>query len=258
MHVSNDGIRQPVQHPANEPKTNVIATQWRNALPSQFFIIPSLASAAFVCAYSFTRADFGDGPLYVLAALFGLWAVCDWQIHCRLYNASNGTYAFRPWLPTALSMAAGILAPPAISLAMNEILQFMPRVSDLIGDVLPNALPIANSAITLLENYGTMFAVAVAVSFSVCMQWKIMLALRAFLAARELPLGRHRSSIAAAVLGMCLSIPGCLFILGANGILWAFTLEADWHNRVLLAGFACCCASYLILGWINKRVSQAV
>ena len=196
--------------------------------------------------------------LELLSGLYAFWLLSIWQIHRVLRFHTEGRFAVKPLPAVILNVIGGPLAAWLSSLLCEQLLRMLNACSDLVGEVMPSSLPVINSAVNLMEQYGTLLAVAIACGAAVCCQEKIFVNVRAFLEDRHQSIGRHRSLMAAGLVGIALATPGILWLLGSSAIAWQFTGDPAWKMRLELISYACATLSFGILIWITARIRAAV
>jgi hypothetical protein len=177
-------------------------------------------------------------------------------MHRVLEIETHGSYPLKPHTIILFGILSGPPAPAIAAYFCEQMLRVLSWLTDLIADVLPNSLPIVNSATTLMESYGTLLAIAIAAGAAVSCQSKWLLCLRHFFESRNQSLGRHRTMLLASVIGIAMVAPGCLSILGSSGFAWQLTGTPEWNERLLYISFACCLVAFMPLLWLNYLLSR--
>jgi hypothetical protein len=243
-----------MQNSANHSINNSSRSSWHNALPSLILTAPAITAGAFVLLLSSAPGTFARFSELGLGLLYTLWTASIWQIHRNLSRTSNGTYPIKPAQAAAFTL---LCIPSGSWLAtqlVNGLSTVLNKLSDLIGDVLPSSLPIVQSGIMLMDQYGALLAIAVAFGTAVSCQLRMIVPLRDTIAAHNQRLGRHRSMVAAGMLGVMLSTPGCLWMLGNSSIVWRMTSDPGWETRLFIASYTCVFFSFAILAWLNRKL----
>jgi hypothetical protein len=247
-----------MQTPANEPRSPKKALGWKTALPPIFLSFPVIIAGFFVLALGFDSERFPDFAFYGLAGLYLFWLLAVWQMHRVLAAASADRFSIKPWQAVFADTLGGPLAASVAAYCCGQLLRLLDWLSNLVSDVLPNSTPIVNSALTLVDQYGIFLTIAVAAGVAVSCQARMMIALRDFLAERQQPIGRHRSLVAAGVLGIALCAPGCIYLLGVSPQGWQYSVDPSWQTRLLALSYVSCLLCFSIFGWLNRRVAAAL
>jgi hypothetical protein len=244
--------------PANDPRATKHTTGWPTSLPPVIWSVPAIGAGIGILLLRLNVPNMPGFSLELLSALYAFWLLCIWQIHRVLAFHTQGTYAIKPLPAVILNVIGGPLSAWLASLLCEQLLRALNASSDLIGEVMPSSLPVINSAVSLMGQYGTILAVAIACGAAVCCQEKIFVTLRAFLEDRHQSIGRHRSLVAAGLLGIALATPGVLWLLGSSAIAWQFTGDPGWKMRLEIISYACASLSFAILIWMTSRLRAAV
>jgi hypothetical protein len=246
-----------MQNPANHSLNNTTQSSWDNALPALILTAPAITAGAFVLLLSNAPGTIARFSELGLGLLYAVWTAAVWQIHRNLSRHSNGAYPIKPLqavIFTLLSIPSGAWLASYLVSGLSTVLN---KISDLVGDVLPSSLPIVQSGIMLMDQYGALLGIAVAFGTAVSCQLRMTVALRETMAAHNQRLGRHRSMVAAGMLGVMLSAPGCLWMLGNSSIVWRMTSDPGWETRLFIASYACVFFSFGMLAWLNRKLHVA-
>jgi hypothetical protein len=245
-----------MQIPANNPKSHINRLNWQTSLPPVTYSLPIWIAGLFIAVYGASTPGFRSAVIDLMWVLYLFWLLCLWQIHRVLEQETRGAYPAKPNRVLFLSIVAGPPAPAIAAFACEQSLKLLAWLTELISEVLPNALPIVNSATNLMEIYGTLLAIAVAVGAAVSCQWQWWLSLAEFFAKQGQQLAPQRAMLSAAVIGIALAAPGSLSLLGTNGYAWQITGSPEWNERLIFIDYTCCLLAFLPLLWLNRRLTK--
>jgi hypothetical protein len=232
---------------------------WSNSvLPPVLWSLPVICAGFFgsmIVSVSGAASEFFLG---LLGLLYLFWLICVFQIHLVLARETNNLHPVKPGSALLLNLLAGPVAAFVASQICTSATRIALQLDDLVAEVMPNCLPIAHSAVMLLQHYGVYLAVAMACVAGVFFQMKAVKYLRRFVESRSEWTGRNLTPLAAAVLGVSLVAPGCLWLLGTASTAPHWAQALDSRQGIYMLAFACCFLAFGILGLINKQIAQAV
>lgn len=227
-------------------------------LPPVFWGLPVIAVGLSLGVFMKDSPAAWQFFVSLLGLLYLFWLVCIFRIHQVLARETSNTYPIKPGNALFLNVIAGPIAAAIAWQVCCAATRLLLQVDDLIGEVMPDCLPIANSAVMLLQQYGTYLAVTLACAIGVFCQMKEFAGLRNFLSSRSAGAGFNLAAIAAPVVGVSLVAPGCLWLLCTASAAPNWVYEIDFRQHSLAFAYVFCLAAFAMLAVINHQLAAAL